>query len=361
MERLRHTDLTALLVASQELLAYRTLDAFPAAAVRAIGQLVPGIRHGCIVVDLRSRRTVALTSDPPDALPAGMEQSAARCAHEHPLVLRRREMRDGQTHKISDFVTRREFMRTSTYAELYRPIDAFDQLGFELPSPDGVVVGIGVNRGRTPFTERDRTVLDLLRPQVAAAYRAARLGSAMQAALDASARAVVALDADGQPRFATQRARALLRTYFPQTRGGDALPEALAEWVRSRVQHPRSDGDAPAPPTPLMVAGEAGRLVVRLVAATGVGEGDLLLLDEERAMPSVALLAPLGLSPREGEVLVWVMRGKADKEIAALLGCGTRTVRKHLEHIYAKLDVSSRTAAVSRAFAVCAGADRSAS
>jgi len=357
MERLRHTDLTALLAASQELLAYRTLEAFPAAAVRAIGHLVPGIRHGCIVVDLRSRRTVALTSDPPDAMPSGMEQIAARCAHEHPLVIRRREMRDGQTHKISDFVTRREFMRTSTYAEVYRPIDAFDQLGFELPSPDGVVVGIGVNRGRTPFTERDRTVLDLLRPHVAAAYRAARMGSAMQAALDGSARAVVALDADGQPRFATQRAQDLLRVYFQQTMGDDALPDAHVEWARSRLRQPRPEGDALATPIPLIVAGEAGRLIVRLVAATGVGEGDLLLLHEERAAPSVAMLAPLGLSPREGEVLVWVMRGKADKEIAALLGCGTRTVRKHLEHIYAKLDVSSRTAAVSRAFAVCAGAD----
>ncbi len=87
MERLRHADLTALLAASQGLLAYRTLDTFPTAAVRAIGQLVPGLRHGCIVFDLRSKRTVALTSEPPAALSVGLEQIAARCAHEHPLVL----------------------------------------------------------------------------------------------------------------------------------------------------------------------------------------------------------------------------------------------------------------------------------
>ncbi len=134
------------------------------------------------------------------------------------------------------------------------------QLGFELPSPDGVVVGIGVNRGRTPFTERDRTVLDLLRPHVAEAYRTARMGSAMQAALDASARAVVTLDADGQPRFVTERARVLLRAYYQQTMGGDALPDALAEWARSRIRQPRPEGDAPATPIPLIVAGEAGRL-----------------------------------------------------------------------------------------------------
>lgn len=357
MERLRHADLTALLAASQELLAYRTLAAFPAAAVRAVGRLVPGIRHGCITVDLRHRRTLALTVDPPDALLPGMEQIAARCAHEHLLVVHRRAIRNGSTYKITDFVTRREFMRTSTYAEVYRPINAFDQLGFALPSSVDVMIGIGINRDRTPFTERDRTVLDLLRPHITEAYHAARVGSTMQTALDAADRAIVALDADGRPRFATERARDLLQAYFPRPTGGDALPDTLTDWLRQRMRYPGTRGDAPLAPALLVVGGAGGRLVVRLVAATPMGEDHLLLLHEEGAAPSAALLAPLGLSPRESEVLRWVMRGKADKEIAVLLGCGTRTVRKHLEHIYAKLDVPSRTAAVSRAFAVCGGAD----
>ncbi len=255
MERLRQADLTALLEASRDLLAYRTLAAFPAAAVQAVGRVVPGIRHGCIVVDLRQRSTLAIAVDPPDAMLPGMDQIAARCAHEHPLVVHRRATRDGRTYKISDFATRREFMRTSTYAEVYRPIDAFDQIGFALPSPDDIMVGIGVNRGRTPFTERDRTLLDLLRPHVTEAYRAARMGSALQATLDAAERAVVMLDADGRARLATARARDLLRAYFPPTIGGDALPETLANWLRDHARHARTCGDAPPAPMPLIIAG----------------------------------------------------------------------------------------------------------
>lgn len=58
-----------------------------------------------------------------------------------------------------------------------------------------------------------------------------------------------------------------------------------------------------------------------------------------------------GLTTRETEILCWVARGKTNQEIAALLIVSPHTVRKHLEHVYEKLRVSSRTAAVARAFA----------
>jgi DNA-binding CsgD family transcriptional regulator len=58
-----------------------------------------------------------------------------------------------------------------------------------------------------------------------------------------------------------------------------------------------------------------------------------------------------GLTNRETEILSWVARGKTNQEIAALLIVSPHTVRKHLEHVYEKLCVNSRTAAVARAFA----------
>jgi DNA-binding CsgD family transcriptional regulator len=58
-----------------------------------------------------------------------------------------------------------------------------------------------------------------------------------------------------------------------------------------------------------------------------------------------------GLTNRETEILGWVARGKTNQEIAALLIVSPHTVRKHLEHVYEKLRVNSRTAAVARAFA----------
>ena len=56
------------------------------------------------------------------------------------------------------------------------------------------------------------------------------------------------------------------------------------------------------------------------------------------------------LTAREHEVLSWVARGKTNAEIAQVLWLTPNTVRKHLENVYAKLGVGTRTAAVARVF-----------
>lgn len=55
--------------------------------------------------------------------------------------------------------------------------------------------------------------------------------------------------------------------------------------------------------------------------------------------------APL-LTRREGDVMQWLSCGKTDAEIGALLAISPRTVHKHLQHVYEKLGVETRTAAV---------------
>jgi len=59
--------------------------------------------------------------------------------------------------------------------------------------------------------------------------------------------------------------------------------------------------------------------------------------------------AALPVTPREREVLSWLAAGKTDKDIGQILGMSPRTVQKHLQHIYEKLGVETRTAAVVRA------------
>lgn len=54
---------------------------------------------------------------------------------------------------------------------------------------------------------------------------------------------------------------------------------------------------------------------------------------------------PGGLTSREAEVLQLLARGQANKQIAQRLGLSPKTVSNHIEHIYAKLNVSSRAAA----------------
>ena len=60
-------------------------------------------------------------------------------------------------------------------------------------------------------------------------------------------------------------------------------------------------------------------------------------------------LQTLGLTKREAEVMAWVSQGKSNSDIATILESSPRTVAKHIEHIFEKLNVESRTAAVAEA------------
>lgn len=57
----------------------------------------------------------------------------------------------------------------------------------------------------------------------------------------------------------------------------------------------------------------------------------------------------VGLTPRETEILTLIAKGLSNRNAAEVLGSSRATVRTHLEHIYAKLDVSNRTEAVTEA------------
>jgi DNA-binding CsgD family transcriptional regulator len=63
---------------------------------------------------------------------------------------------------------------------------------------------------------------------------------------------------------------------------------------------------------------------------------------------------PCALSTRETEVLRWLSEGKTNKEIGAILNLSPRTVQKHLEHIYPKMGVETRTAAAIKSYQMVA-------
>jgi DNA-binding NarL/FixJ family response regulator len=99
---------------------------------------------------------------------------------------------------------------------------------------------------------------------------------------------------------------------------------------------------------------------VRLLFSRGPGsdfsERDRTLLTLLRPHLHAALVATerrrLGiapLTPRQREILQYVAVGMGNHQIARRLNLSEATVRKHLENIFARLDVTSRTAAVARA------------
>ena len=78
-------------------------------------------------------------------------------------------------------------------------------------------------------------------------------------------------------------------------------------------------------------------------------EDSSIAIDRSGAFPQPQeTTSELGLTRREGEILGWVAHGKTNGEIAAILWVAPSTVRKHLENVYAKLGVHTRTAAVMR-------------
>jgi len=108
-----------------------------------------------------------------------------------------------------------------------------------------------------------------------------------------------------------------------------------------------SSGDIISAREPLVVEGQEGRLIVRLISADG---GSFLLLQQQDTVLRPASLEVLGLSRREAEVLAWVAQGKTDAAIGTILSLSPRTVAKHLQHIYERLGVENRSSAAALAF-----------
>jgi ATP/maltotriose-dependent transcriptional regulator MalT len=96
-----------------------------------------------------------------------------------------------------------------------------------------------------------------------------------------------------------------------------------------------------------------------------LGDGEAATLEREAACetfrkldaePDLARLEPApatpahGLSARELDVLRLLARGKTNREIAAILVISEHTVARHVQNIYAKLRIGSRTAATAFAF-----------
>jgi DNA-binding CsgD family transcriptional regulator len=217
---------------------------FPEPVLQALATLVPSDTVGYNEREIRSHRLLAGAETPSVVPPEAVAEAVATFCGEYPLSIERRssEMR---ALMISDFASSRELHRLDYYDQVLRPLGIEYQLRLWLSSPPGVARYFYANRSRArgEFGERDRDLLELLRPFL------------------------IALRGRFEPHV-------------------------------SRVE---SNGD--------------------------------------------------GLTGREAEILTWVARGKTNKEIATLLFVSPHTVRRHLENVYAKLGVHTRTAAVARATA----------
>jgi DNA-binding response OmpR family regulator/DNA-binding CsgD family transcriptional regulator len=166
--------------------------------------------------------------------------------------------------------------------------------------------------------------------------------------IDAAGIAMLALDKDGKVLWQTPIAIHMLQDNLPQQQAQrDDFYIRLSGWFT------QSDLTEP-----LLVAGLQQNLSLSKLADTGRG-AHLVLIQPQEAIPSAdVLMQTCAVTKREAEVLYWVALGKTNRDIGEILELSPRTVNKHLEHIFTKLNVETRTAAVASALAKARGAAR---
>ena len=178
----------------------------------------------------------------------------------------------------------------------------------------------------------------------------AQLTQSAQRAMDVTGRHLLATSANGTLRWFTQQAGHLLGVSV----AGKMLPQEVVSWLRLKL----SPGRATVPdmigitlnaaddtqPTPKLRRAEFS-----LIGELAKDEYLLRIteLDEDRDLERLQTRMPL--TRRESEVLLWLARGKSNRDIAQILNVSYRTIDKHLEQIYPKLGVEVRTAAVAMA------------
>jgi DNA-binding CsgD family transcriptional regulator len=323
----------------REIYASTDLDQFAHQVASQIAKLIPSdiASYNEYEIDAARMRYVAA---PAEVDLPGLSEAFERHMAEHPFVSHYARTGSERALKLSDFLTRPQFHRLGLYGEFYRRVETEFLLGLRFTTRPPVNIALAVCRRLRDFTEHEQRLLELLRPHLAQAYQQAEAAGRIRAelaetkvALEALDRGLIVLTREGRVRLQTARATQLVAAWFapPPWRAGD-LPELIREWL----------GRPSLARAPLVIDRQSKRLVVRLLEA----EGRLLLLLEEQwtVLPAESL-EPLGLSRREAQVLAWAAEGKSDEAIATILGVSFRTVKKHLEHVYAKLGVEGRTAA----------------
>ncbi|KQT47488.1 LuxR family transcriptional regulator [Aureimonas sp. Leaf454] len=167
----------------------------------------------------------------------------------------------------------------------------------------------------------------------------ARAAQSARAALDTAGRFLLAADRDGRVLWSTPQAIRLLNAALATENGNFVLPDSLTAFLRSGA-----DAGLAAPTA--AIEGEAGRrLSLAFLGKVGDNEHLFRLTSEEEGGETARLRTKFQLTAREAEVLLWIARGKPNRDIAEILSLSPRTVNKHLETVFSKLGVENRASA----------------
>ncbi|MCA1404343.1 response regulator [Ensifer sp. IC3342] len=191
--------------------------------------------------------------------------------------------------------------------------------------------------------------IDELRARIRVHLSNARSAQSARVALDAAGRHLLAVRGDGGVRWSTPQATRLVNAATGSDDGLAVVTARIAEWMRQREKHGSGQGSFT-----LQQAGQTG-LQISYLGAIGANEYLFRLTAENGMSDDEMLRQHFLLTQRESEVLLWIAKGKSNRDIGEILGLSARTVTKHLEQIYVKLGVENRASAAVKATQVLHG------
>jgi DNA-binding CsgD family transcriptional regulator len=273
---------------------------------------------------------VPVEAEPPGAFAARVDSAVG-----HPLLCAHATGRRAAV-RLSDVVEAGPSSRSDLLGDLLHPSGFVYGIAIGIRTGRGEAAVAGLGRSEVEFSERDRDVLDLVRPGLEDALRAAEARERLVRALAAnppSGSAVVLLNDYGEIEHSSLDAERWLAEHFGAAEHPGWLPEPVAGWL------------ALPPRPPLVSVREGRRLTVHLLP----GDPHTLLLEEDVASFRPEALRRLGFTARDAQMLCAMAAIEDELEIAAELFLSRHAVRERLERIEAKLDVRTAKAAVARA------------
>ncbi len=336
MRTLAEGDVTEVASVAAELAAIDDAEPFPVAVLARLATLV-GSRDVTYTELDRGREAFLYEAWWDDGVGGGSARPEAdrhsdtlwwRLRHQHPIRAYRERTDDWtSTRLMSDFVSLREFRRTEIWNELYRDRQCNHWIGVGLRQSRTTQTQMFIfTRERLDFRERDRLVLDLLQPHLQRRYERAQAAAEAADALatfteqdNGDTGRLIICSRGGTIEFASKQARRTLGKYFESAAG--RLPASVSSALHR--------GD------PVSVNRGEQRLTLRSTSSAGLL---VVVLSEED-------LRLKRLTPRQRTILEHVATGATNAQIAAGLAISPATVGKHLEQIYQRLDIHTRTAA----------------
>jgi DNA-binding CsgD family transcriptional regulator len=345
-KELEQRDMAAVLGLVEALTTAQTIDEYAVIAMTGLTELIPCIDASFNEMNPSAQR-IRWSAVPENSLMDEYAPLFAELMLQNPLVRHFNETEDTRAMMWSDLATVDQIRQTELYQEMFQPLGVESQMALVLPAPPGIIVGFAVNSGAEGFTERDRTVMNTLRPHLAHCYRVIQLRrelTGLQRTLRSRGWTGALANGDGIVEAVSDNARQLREDSGVTLAEGEPLPEPLRASFEAGVE--TYEPSLPAVLSRSTRISEEANGVAGWHVPGPVAPHVVIVQADIDA--SARRLQAAGLSPRQLDVALQLTEGGTNGAIAKRLGMAEGTLRKHLERIYRALGVSDRASAIAR-------------